>query len=326
MVQDNLPETAAGQRSVFVAGLRREGAEVESLLLALAQAFTAGVAVQWSAMFAGVRTSRVDLPTYAFQRERFWLQPASSAGDVTAAGLGAAGHPLLGAVTALAEGEGVLWTGRLSVRTHPWLADHVMAGAVLFPGTGFVELAVCAGQETGCGALEELTLQAPLVLPPDGAVQVQVWVGGPQEESGRRPVNIYSRPEHSEDMGNVWVRHATGMLSPATPAPSFDLTVWPPQGAVAVDIDGSYEQLAETGFGYGPVFQGLQAIWRRDGEVFAEVVLPEPAAQEAGLFGIHPALLDAALHPALLDGDDGLRLPFAWSGVSLFAAGAGMLR
>ncbi|MFC4997931.1 SDR family NAD(P)-dependent oxidoreductase [Dactylosporangium cerinum] len=331
MVQENLPETAV-ERSVFVAGLRREGAEVESLLLAVAQAFTAGVGVRWPAVFAGVPATRVDLPTYAFQRERFWLQPAmSSVGDVTAAGLGAAGHPLLGAVTALAEGEGVLWTGRLSVRTHPWLADHVVAGAVLFPGTGFVELAVCAGQETGCGALEELTLQAPLVLPPDGAVQVQVWVGGPQEESGRRPVNIYSRPEHGDDAGDVWVRHATGVLSPTMSAPSFDLTVWPPQGAVAVDIDGLYERLAETGFGYGPVFQGLQAVWRRDGEVFAEVVLPEPAAQEAGLFGIHPALLDAALHPALLDagllgGDDGLRLPFAWSGVSLFAAGAGMLR
>ncbi|WP_380113312.1 type I polyketide synthase, partial [Dactylosporangium cerinum] len=342
MVQDNLPETAA-ERSVFVAGLRREGAEVESLLLALAQAFTAGVAVQWSAMFAGVRTSRVDLPTYAFQRERFWLQPASSVGDVTAAGLGAAGHPLLGAVTALAEGEGVLWTGRLSVRTHPWLADHVMAGAVLFPGTGFVELAACAGQRVDCGVLEELTLTAPLVLSGDSAVQVQVWVGGPQEESGRRPVNIYSRPDNGEDTGDVWVRHATGVLSAAMSAPSFDLTVWPPQGAVAVDIDGLYEGLAETGFGYGPVFQGLQAVWRRDGEVFAEVVLPEPAAQEAGLFGMHPALLDAALHPALLGagllkslleveqsdgfgGDDGLRLPFAWSGVSLFAAGAGMLR
>ncbi|GAB3833089.1 hypothetical protein GCM10027610_026350 [Dactylosporangium cerinum] len=325
MVQENLPETAA-ERSVFVAGLRREGAEVESLLLAVAQAFTAGVAVQWPAVFSAVPAVRVDLPTYAFQRERFWLQPASSAGDVAAAGLGVAGHPLLAAVTALAEGEGVLWTGRVSVRTHPWLADHVVAGAVLLPGTGFVELAVCAGQRAGCGLLEELTLTAPLVFSGDSAVQVQVWVGGPQEESGRRPVNIYSRPEHSEDMGNVWVRHATGMLSPATPVPSFDLTVWPPQGAVAVDIDGSYEQLAETGFGYGPVFQGLQAIWRRDGEVFAEVVLPEPAAQEAGLFGIHPALLDAALHPALLDGDDGLRLPFAWSGVSVFAAGAGMLR
>ncbi|GAB3833014.1 hypothetical protein GCM10027610_026160 [Dactylosporangium cerinum] len=179
--------------------------------------------------------------------------------------------------------------------------------------------------------LEELTLTAPLVFSGDSAVQVQVWVGGPQEESGRRPVNIYSRPDTGEDSGDAWVRHATGVLSPTMPAPSFDLTVWPPQGAEAVDLDDLYPRLAETGYGYGSVFQGVQAIWRRDGEVFAEVVLPEPAAQEAGLFGIHPALLDAALHPALLDagllgGDDGLRLPFAWSGVSLFAAGAGMLR
>ncbi|GAB3838522.1 hotdog family protein [Dactylosporangium cerinum] len=168
-------------------------------------------------------------------------------------------------------------------------------------------------------------------------MQVQVWVGGPQE-SGRRPVNIYSRPETDQSDGDgdgdVWVRHATGVVSPAMPTPAFDLTVWPPQGAVPVDVDGVYERLAESGFGYGPVFQGMQAVWRRDGEVFAEIALPEPAAEEAGLFAIHPALLDAARHPTLLDakqpdsdGIDGdLRLPFAWSGVSLFAAGAAVLR
>ncbi|WP_380115616.1 SDR family NAD(P)-dependent oxidoreductase [Dactylosporangium cerinum] len=318
---------AVPAEGTVLGSLRRDESDVQRLLLSMAQAFTAGVGVRWPAVFAGVQGTRVDLPTYAFQRERFWLQPApSSVGDLMAAG-----HPLLGAVTALAEGEGVLWTGRLSVRTHPWLADHVMAGAVLFPGTGFVELAVCAGQEAGCGALEELTLQAPLVLPPDGAVQVQVWVGGPQEESGRRPVNIYSRPDTGENDGVAWVRHATGVVSPVVSAPAFDLTVWPPHGAAAVDVDGLYERLAEIGFGYGPTFQGLQAVWRRDGEVFADIVLPSPAAEEAGLFGMHPALLDAALHPALLDaglsgGDGGLRLPFAWSGVSVFAAGAAALR
>ncbi|WP_217146570.1 polyketide synthase dehydratase domain-containing protein, partial [Streptomyces sp. AC627_RSS907] len=195
--------------------LRKDKAEPRTALEALARAHASGVAVDWSALFPAAGT--VDLPTYAFQREHYWLRPSASRGDATAIGLASPEHPLLGAAVPLADGGGVLLTGRLSTHTHPWLADHCVAGAVLLPGTAFVELAIRAGDEVGCGRVEELTLQAPLLLPARGGVQLQVTVGEPTE-SGARPVRIHSRPDGADGAGSAdseWSCHAVGELSPA---------------------------------------------------------------------------------------------------------------
>ncbi|MEZ3183253.1 polyketide synthase dehydratase domain-containing protein, partial [Streptomyces pimonensis] len=286
-----------------------------------------GVRVDWEAFFAGSGARRVDLPTYAFQHARYWLDAPTEIGDVTAAGLGPAEHPLLGAATALGGRDGALLTGRLSVRTHPWLADHAVLGSILLPGTAFLELAVRAGDEVGCSSVEELTLEAPLVLSEDDTVRLQVWVGA-EDESGRRELTLYSSSDDTED-GRSWTRHATGVLRADEDHGGTPLTEWPPAGAKAVELDGFYDRLADGGFAYGPVFQGLRAAWRHGDEVFAEVALPEGVG--AGGFGLHPALLDAALHATgLADGTDddagAPGLPFSWSGVRLHAVGATVLR
>ncbi|MGW5640884.1 polyketide synthase dehydratase domain-containing protein, partial [Streptomyces sp. NPDC003832] len=249
--------------------------------------------------------------------------------DVTGAGLAATGHPLLGAAVSLAADGGVMLTGRLDTRTHPWLADHTVAGTVLLPGTAFVELAIRAGDEVGCGHLTELTLQAPLVVPPDSGVRVQVVVGAP-DEGGFRELAVYSRPERAEH-DQPWSRHAEGLLSPVPVASaSAGLAAWPPPGAEQVDVSDFYATAAAAGYGYGPAFQGLCAVWRRGEEVFAEVILPEAERATADRFGLHPALFDAALHAIGFGARDGdpaaLRLPFSWSGVTLLAGGAERLR
>ncbi|WP_405997989.1 SDR family NAD(P)-dependent oxidoreductase [Streptomyces sp. NBC_00829] len=315
--------------AVFVPALRRDRGEAEALTAAIAAAHTRGVPLDWSAYFAGTGARRVELPTYAFQRERFWLQaPAGYVGDVESAGLGAAHHPLLGAAVALADGEGFLFTGRLSLDTHPWLADHAVLGNVLLPGTAFVELAIRAGDQAGCDLLEELTLEAPLILAPQAAARLQIVVGAP-DASGRRTVDLYSSdPDAPAD--EPWTRHAGGVLARGAQAPGFDLTAWPPPGAEAVGVDGLYEHLGQGGFAYGPVFQGLRAAWLLGDDVYAEVALPEDRQAEAARFGLHPALLDAALHATFVqpstDGDQQGRLPFSWRGVSLHAVGASVLR
>ncbi|WMF04528.1 type I polyketide synthase [Micromonospora robiginosa] len=327
VVQDALDRTTAGTTGVVVGSLRRDEHGPRQLLTALGGLHTAGVPVDWAAVFAGSGSGRVDLPPYAFQRERFWPEPGTThGGDVTGAGLGAAGHPLLGAAVRLADADEVVLTGRLSLAAQPWLTDHAVAGTVLLPGTALVELAVRAGDEVGAARVRELTLVAPLALPDTGAVRVQVRVGAP-DDAGARPVTVHAQPDGVADDG--WTRHAEGVLEPAT-AEESTLDTWPPAGASEVDLTGWYDTLAGHGLAYGPAFRGLRRAWTVDGAVCAEVALPDGPADRAGRFEVHPALLDAALHAiGLLSGGDatpGPRVPFTFGGVQVHAAGAAALR
>ncbi|MGW0595173.1 type I polyketide synthase [Streptosporangium sp. NPDC002607] len=332
MAQDTIatePEAHVHEsHTVLVPVLRKDRDEHMAVMTALAQLHVHGVPVDWRAVLPSGR--RVDLPTYAFEHQRFWPESTGSdIGNVAAAGLAATDHPLLGAAMPRADSDGVVLTGRVSVSAQPWLADHVVAGSVLVPGSAFVELAVRAGDQVGCDLVEELTLAAPLVLGEDDAVVVQVWVGA-KEESGRRSVSVYARSAEAADEV-PWVRYVTGTLATGVPdVVPFDVAMWPPAGATAIELEGLYEELAEDGFVYGPAFQGLRGAWRgADGEVFAEVALPEQVVSEADAFGVHPALLDAALHGvpfAGLDDSEGGLLPFSWGGVCLHAGGASVLR
>ncbi len=325
--------------AVAIGSLRRDDGGPRRFLTSLAQAWTHGAEVDWRALLERPGASAVALPPYAFQRERYWLRGATGAGDMGAAGLGTAGHPLLGAAIALADGAGRALTGRLSLDAQPWLADHAALGTVLLPGTAFVELALHAGAQLGCEELRELTLQAPLTLTGERAVQIQVVVGEP-DEAGSRAVGVYSRPERvgAEEIwgGEKWVRNAEGVLAPldsqARTHAEEEARVlageWPPPGAEEVDVDGVHDALAAAGLEYGPAFQGLRAVWRCGEELFAEVVLPEEREPEAARYGLHPALLDAALHALAARAQDegGPLLTFAWSGVRLWAVGAAVLR
>ncbi|MFI8952758.1 SDR family NAD(P)-dependent oxidoreductase [Streptomyces sp. NPDC053750] len=311
--------------------LRRDDGGLDRFYAALAEVYVAGVPVDWTPAFGPDARPVADLPTYAFQHESYWLDVPVVRADVVGAGLVSAEHPLLGAVVELAGDGGLVLTGRLSLKEQPWLADHTVQGTVLLPGTTFVELALHAADRAGCGHVEELTLEAPLLVPEGRAVQVQVAVGAPDAEAdaARRQVTVHSRPVDDGTDETPWTRHASGVLAPAEEqqAPGAESTSWPPAGAVPVDLGGFYPGLAEAGLEYGPAFQGLRAAWRHGDDVYAEVALPDEQREQADRFGIHPALLDAALHTGLVGGtDDEVRLPFAWTGVALHAVGATALR
>nr|WP_171166653.1 type I polyketide synthase [Streptomyces sp. I05A-00742] len=320
-------ETAqeAGVPAVAVGSLRRDEGGRRRFLTSVAEAYTRGVPVDWTTVFPEGARALTELPTYAFQRDRYWLEGGTATGDVTAVGLRATGHPLLGAAVPVAGGDGLLLTGRVSVETHPWLADHSVWGTILVPGAALVELAAQAGDVVGSGTLEELTLQAPLVLPESGGVHLQLSVGT-ADEDGRRPLALHSRPEGAAPDA-PWTGHATGFLTAdAAPRADWDLSAWPPPGATPVAVDTLYEDLAEDGLGYGPAFRGLHALWQRGDELYADVRLPREQQETAGSFALHPALLDAALHAAAARSSGEVRLPFAWTGVTVHATGATALR
>ncbi|MFI0724526.1 SDR family NAD(P)-dependent oxidoreductase, partial [Streptomyces sp. NPDC021224] len=333
-------EQPPGESAVLACALREGRDEPRTLLTALARLHTDGESVDFSAAFpAG--SAVADLPTYRFDRRRYWPSATGREADVRSAGLERSGHPLLGAVVEPAGG-GLLLTGRLALRDRPWLADHAIVGHVPLPGTLFVELALHAGALADCPQVEDLTLEAPLLMPATGGVEVQVAVAA-GDTSGRRALTVHSRPagdDAPEDGGpeaaRPWQQHATATLAPAGDAPPAAEWPgqWPPQDAQALDVAALYERLAGEGYRYGPAFTGLRAAWRAGDEIFAELALGDGQHAEAAGYALHPALLDAALHPIgdlftaahQAGGAPGtVRLPFAFDGVRLTARGRSRL-
>ncbi|MET7713171.1 type I polyketide synthase [Streptomyces sp. NPDC005407] len=312
----------AGVDAAVLGSLRRDDGGIGRFLTSVATAHAHGVEIDWQAVH-GEGRSRIDLPTYAFQRQRFWLDsPETVNVDAMGLGLDAPGHALLGAGTALPDSGGYLFASRLSLDTHPWMADHAVHDAAVLPGTAFVELAVRAGDQVGCHLVEELTILAPLTLTATGGIRLRVTVGGP-DPTGARTIGVYSADD-AEPEDTDWTLHATGTLSPEGKAEPVSLRQWPPS-APELDLTGLYERLEDTGVRYGPAFRGLRRAWRAGEETFAEVTLPDGVTSEG--FVLHPAGFDAALHAALADAEDeSPQLPFVWSGVSVHAKHASRVR
>ncbi|MFD8009772.1 SDR family NAD(P)-dependent oxidoreductase [Streptomyces sp. NPDC059762] len=307
-------EAAGAEHAVVVGSLRRDEGGWARFAASLGLAHVHGVDVDWHAVFEGRPARHVDLPTYAFQRQRYWIEPRTG-------GAHAMGHPFLRTATELADGDGHVFTGRLSRSARPWLADHRVRGVVLLPGTAFLDVVARAGDELGCGTVDELTLEAPLPVPEDDDVEIQVVVGA-ADASGRRQARLFSRVG---DGG--WTRHATGFVSAGAPGgeAAFASGAWPPPGASELDVADLYDGLREHGYEYGPAFRNVQAAWRLGDALFAEVALPAELRAETGRGAVHPALLDAALHPLaaiglLREDEGGMLLPFSWTG---YAAATG---
>ncbi|MFI9155808.1 SDR family NAD(P)-dependent oxidoreductase [Streptomyces sp. NPDC053367] len=311
---------AAGARRVGVVGsLRRRQGGMKRFLLSLAEAHIAGVKVDWAACFAGTGARQVPLPTYAFQRKRYWPSSRPAAGDPAASGLGRVGHPVLTASLRLADRDEWVLSGLLSHESQPWLRDHAAFGLPVAPHTTLVELALSAGRDLGTPLLDELMFEAPLLLPDQTALQIQAIVGAPAAD-GRRPVSVHSRPDGDQHAETT--RHCTGWLAPDTAPAAGRPGPWPPAGAEPVPVDDLYAALAGLGLDCGPALQGVRSAWRSGADVYAELALPEDLG--GADFGIHPALFESALHSAqpALTGTATPKLPVSWSGVRLATTGA----
>uniref|UniRef100_UPI002FF1DC23 SDR family NAD(P)-dependent oxidoreductase n=1 Tax=Streptomyces cyaneofuscatus TaxID=66883 RepID=UPI002FF1DC23 len=283
---------ASGVTVTGLGSLRRDDGGPERVLTSLGEAFVAGVPVDWTPRFAGQGVRQAELPTYAFQRERYWLEPSASA--LRAAGTGSTGphHPLLGTALAVAGSDEFLFATAISLGTHPWLAGHTLAGSAVLSAPALVETVLAAGSVADAPFLRELTVRAHLAVPETGELPLQVRVGAPDGE-GHRPVTVHARAEADSA---AWTELATGTLS----------------GAEAPAAAPEPEPAAES----------AEAV---------DVTLLEKYAPEAGAFGLHPELLRAALaaapDSAAPDSVAGATLVEAeWRGVRLYAPGATAVR
>jgi acyl transferase domain-containing protein/NADPH:quinone reductase-like Zn-dependent oxidoreductase/NAD(P)-dependent dehydrogenase (short-subunit alcohol dehydrogenase family) len=308
----------------FIGGtLKRDQGDTQQLLSAVAAAHTSGIDADFGAGRAGRAT--VDLPTYAFDHDRFWLQANTSARDPAALGLDTASHPLLGAVLD-AEDQTLRYTGRLDLTAHPWLADHTVLGSIVVPGTALVECVAAIGADLGYPTITELVMMAPLMLAEHEPTAVQVVVGPPAD--GGRAVTVLSRAVGDSD--TAWRRHAEGTLVATELTDPAAAMSWPPAQAREEDVTQLYARFAARGYRYGPTFQCVRRVWRRDGEIFADIEAPPEHGVASG-FRLHPGLFDGALQTiahALADrlgNADTVSLPYEWRGVRV-AGGAGALR
>ncbi|MFF3396890.1 acyltransferase domain-containing protein, partial [Streptomyces sp. NPDC002669] len=304
-----------------VAALRTDHDEATTLLRSLATLHVHGITTDLSPLLAGRTATPLELPTYPFQHEEFWLHPTPRT-DLTTAGLTPTDHPLLTAAIDLADTGHLILTGRLTPTDHPWLTHHTIAGTTLLPGTAFVDLALHTAHRTNCTTIEELTLETPLPLT-DQPLHIQT-VAGPPNPDGTRTLTIQTRPETTTPDNTPWTRHATGTLTPHTPpTPTPPTTPWPPTHATPINLTHLYPNLTHHGYTYGPAFQGLTHLWQHHNHLYAQITLPPHTNPHQ--HPLHPALLDAALHPLLATThntptphpDTPIHIPFTWHNITL---------
>ncbi|MFG2361747.1 SDR family NAD(P)-dependent oxidoreductase [Streptomyces mirabilis] len=300
-------EDSGHENLVAVGSLRRDDDGPACLDRAAAELHVHGRRIDWRRLVPD--TVPVDLPTYAWDPRRHWIEPESTTG---APGLfDRAAHPLLG--IQLQSPDETRWTfrGEWSQDTADWLPEHTVFGQTVVSGTTLMELcraALDVAHPDDPADLTDLLLLSPLTLPDSGTVEVSVEVvtAGPVPE-----ITVHSRPRAQEATG--WTLHATASTSaPAAPTEERP-PVWP-EAAEPAWTPETYERLTELGLGYGPAFQGVRsAVTTGDGELLARLSLPPTARDAADPYPLHPALLDAALHVAAgLDATDGrVLLPVA---------------
>ncbi|MFI1019126.1 SDR family NAD(P)-dependent oxidoreductase, partial [Streptomyces sp. NPDC020965] len=306
-------ETAAD--AVALGSLHRGDGGRDRFLRSAAEVFVHGGAIDWPSVLP--KATPEPVPPTVFERQRYWLTPGK--GDVSGVGQEAVAHPVLGAMVENPDTGGITLTGRVSVGLQPWLADHQVSGTVLVPGSALIELAIQGGDRTGTPFLEELIIETPMVLDEDATLALRVVVGS-ADPDGRRTVTVHSKTAPAAR----WIRHASGALGPVTPAEPESMP-WPPVDASRVDTSDFYEGLAAAGYTYGPAFRGVRSVWQRGADLFAEAELPDGLGTTG--FALHPALLDAVLHPATVWSEDGkVALPFAWNEVAVHASGARSVR
>ncbi|WP_371749980.1 SDR family NAD(P)-dependent oxidoreductase [Streptomyces sp. NBC_01283] len=314
----------AGQAApTAVAAQRDQEPEAATLVTALARLHSVGADVDWAAVFADRGARRIPLPTYAFQRRRYWID-APQRTAARPAGITDLDHPILAAATEVPAPDGVMFTGRLSHATLPWLADHRVAGRTLLPGTALLDAVVSAARVTGGDTVEELVHEEPLDVVDGAEFDLRVFIAA-ADADGRSAVTVHARRADTEE--SAWIRCAHGTVARLGSEPGAEPRRGLPVAAAPLDLPPHelYRTLADRELAYGPAFRGVGAMWSSGPETIADVTLPDGV--RPGTHALHPVLLDAALHPLAAEGAAGPGLlPHIWRDVRVRAAAGAAAR
>jgi acyl transferase domain-containing protein/NADPH:quinone reductase-like Zn-dependent oxidoreductase/NAD(P)-dependent dehydrogenase (short-subunit alcohol dehydrogenase family)/ubiquinone/menaquinone biosynthesis C-methylase UbiE len=285
---------------VWLPSMRQDRDDWQQLLDSLGQLYVNGVDVNWNGFYQDRRARKLHLPTYCFQRERYWVDSPSSATRATtgARQLDGTGHPLLGARLRSAV---PLFEQQLSTTSLPFLGDHRVFDKAVLPATAYLEIATAAASEVLAvpqASVSNMVLTQPLVLPDSEERTIQVTVT--ETEPGSGVFKIFSLRPQAEKGNPVWILHATGDISSgdrARAAPPARSTLPGIQGRCTkkVEVESFYESLRARGLDFGSDFKGLEGLWRQDGEAIGLIMPPASLATETERYHMHPAVLDACL-------------------------------
>ena len=285
--------------TLWLPSLREGSEDLQQVLQSLGQWYTRGGAVDWKSFDRGGSRRKVQLPTYPFQRQRHWIEPARPA---RRAGHDSASHPLLGRKLQLSRTEDIYFESEVDIPSLPWLTDHRVFDVALLPATGYLEMALAA--DAGVGATDRsplrdlpplritnITFEQPLILPEEEAKTVQLVLS--PHDGGYR-FEIFSQAP-----GSGWMSHVAGELAAGEHdgdgAEAVDLDMLRAQCPIELPIADHYRNCRERGLDYGPSFQGIKQLFRGDGIALGEIALPGPLNGEGHEYRLHPALFDAAL-------------------------------
>jgi acyl transferase domain-containing protein len=284
---------------VWLPSLRPGQTDWQTMLNSLGALYVRGVEIDWTGFEGDYATARrrVPLPTYPFQRQRYWFSQkpavqAAAAGRPAFAQAG--GHPLLGARVDSPVINDVVFETHLNAQWPAFLDHHRIYGLVVLPSPAYLEMALTAAKQAFGAAqpvVEEFTISEALLLPEEGARTIQLIMSQPHDD--RVTFQVFSRNAES------WTLHATGKVQLKSKAlPHATLSRADVKARCDTEISGEdyYAMVRDLGLEFGAKFQGIKQLWRRDGEALGLIELPIDLAAEAGEYHIHPALLDACFH------------------------------
>jgi acyl transferase domain-containing protein len=292
-----------------VASLRRGRDERREMLAGVAALHVRGVPLNWSALTSERGGRRIAMPTYPFQRERYWVD-ALGAGATARHATPLPGHPLLGERRELASTPRTwVWEREIGLGSHPWLADHRVQGAAIVPATAYIEMALAAGSEVlGAGSLhlQQIENLKPMILPEGVSRRLQVTLS--LDADGKARFAVHSRlalgAGDASAKVSAWTAHVTALLSVEDLVENEAASE---QGLAAIEAararcdtaiaGGSfYAALAAKGNQWGPCFQGMDQVWIGENEAVGRVRVPAPLADEFARYRFHPAVSDACGH------------------------------